>query len=80
MNIRSQICGVAPSAESPLVLTKRPKGVQANDLTTIPVSRETGRCGDTRMGERPLMVIEPAQTRDGSAYDVQVINRAQAAR
>ena len=56
MNIRSQIYGVAPSAESPLVLTKRPKGVQANDLTTIPVSRETGRCGDTRMGERPLIV------------------------
>ena len=76
MNIRSQIWGVAPSAESPLVLTKRPKGVQANDLTSIPVSRETGRCGDTRMGERPLMVIEPARvTRQGSAYDVQVINR-----
>jgi len=76
MNIRSQIYGVAASADSPLVLTKQPKGVKADDLTSIPVVRSSGRCGDTRLAERPLMVIEPARVTWGrSAYEVQVINR-----
>jgi hypothetical protein len=76
MNIRSQIHGVAPSADSPLVLTKQPKGVQADDLTSIPVPRSSGRCGDTRIAERPLMVIEPARVTWGrSVQEVQVINR-----
>jgi hypothetical protein len=76
MNIRSQIYGIAASADSPLVLTKQPKGVKADDLTSIPVARSSGRCGDTRLAERPLMVIEPARVTWGrSTYDVQVINR-----
>ena len=76
MNIRSQIHGVAASAKSPLVLTKQPKGVKADDLTSIPVSRSSGRCGDTRNAERPLMVIEPGRvTRGRSVHEVQVINR-----
>jgi hypothetical protein len=76
MNIRTQIYGVAAAADSPLVLTKQPKGVKADDLSSIPVSRATGRCGDTRLADRPLMVIEPVRvTWKGSAFDVQAINR-----
>ena len=77
MNIRSQIYGVAASAESPLVLTKQPKGVKADDLLSIPVSRTAARCVDTRLAERPMMLVEPARvTWRRSGHDVQVINRA----
>ena len=76
MNIRTHIYGVAASAKSPLVLIKQPKGVTADDLSSIPVARTTGRCGDTRLAERPLTVVEPARVKCGrSAYDVQVVNR-----
>lgn len=76
MSIRSQIFGVTAAPDSPLVLTKQPKGVKADDLTSIPVSRSSGRCGDTRLAERPLMVIEPARVAWGrKSYEVQVINR-----
>ena len=54
MSIRNQIYGVAPSAHSPLVLTKKPTGAIADDLLSIAVNRMTGRCGDTRADERPL--------------------------
>lgn len=76
MNIRTQIYGVAASTKSPLVLTKQPKGVAADDLSSIPVSRTAARWVDTRLAERPMMLVEPARvTWRRSAYDVQVINR-----
>ncbi len=75
MNIRNQIYGVAASAHSPLVLTKNPTGASADDLLSIAVNRTTGRCGDTRANERPLMVIEPALvTWRRSKQAVHVIN------
>ena len=75
MNIRNQIYGVAASAKSPLVLTKNPAGAKADDLLSIPVARSTGRCGDTRTDERPLMVIEPAKAMwKRSAHRVQVVS------
>jgi len=75
MSIRNQIYGVAPSAHSPLVLTKKPTGAIADDLLSIAVNRMTGRCGDTRADERPLMVIEPAVvTWRRSKQPVHVIN------
>ena len=75
MNIRNQIYGVAASTQSPLVLTKKPTGAIADDLLSIAVARTTGRCGDTRADERPLMVIEPARvTWRRSKQAVHVIN------
>lgn len=75
MNIRNQIYGVAASTHSPLVLTKRPMGAKADDLLSIPVERTTGRCGDTRADDRPLMVIEPARvTWKRSVRQVQLMN------
>ena len=76
MNIRNQVYGVEASADSPLVLTKQPKGVKADDLSSIPVSRAAARCGDTRLAGRPLMVIEPVRVAwKGHVFEVQAINR-----
>jgi hypothetical protein len=76
MNIRAQIHGHTPSAESPLVLVKQPKGATAEMLHSIPVARREARWADTRAEERSATDALPASlTHRGATYDVQLMNR-----
>jgi len=75
MNIRSQVYGQGGLAESPLVCVKKPKGVRADDLLSIPVRREQSRQADTRMERRYPLVSEKTQVgRDRASHDVQLLN------
>lgn len=74
MNIRAQIFGRAESSE-PILKTKQPKGVKADELHSIPVKRQEGRRGDTRQQDRHRLSGETARlTRDGTTSEVELIN------
>ncbi len=75
MNIRSQIYGQRGPAESPLVRAKKPNGVRADDLLSIPVRREQSRQADTRLERRYPLVSEKTQVdSDCAAHEVQLLN------
>lgn len=74
MNIRAQIFGRAESDE-PILKTKQPKGVRADQLHSIPVARQEGRRGDTRQQDRHRLSDETARlTHNGAAFDVELVN------
>lgn len=75
MNIRSQIFGVTPSAQSPLVTAKRPRGASGDALLSIPVERREQRWAEGRACLREPMFPEPAQaTWKGAAHPVQLVS------
>ena len=75
MNIRTEVYGVKPSAESPLVQYKNPQGSRADDLLSISVARTSGRRGNTRLEDREPMFPEPAQANwNGAKHDIELIN------
>lgn len=74
MNIRAQIFGTAESRD-PILKAKRPKGVRGDDLHSIPVRREEGRRGDTRVQDRHRLSGETARlSHNGRSLDVELIN------
>lgn len=75
MNIRAKIFGQSMSAQSPLVLSKNPKGVLPDALLSIPVSRAQDFRNDTRLeGRFPLSGETVRVTRKGKSHDVELIN------
>jgi hypothetical protein len=74
MNIRAQIFG-EPEDREPILKTKQPKGVRADELHSIPVARHEGRRGDTRQQDRHRLAKENALlTHDGTTSEVELIN------
>jgi PilZ domain len=75
MNIRSQILGASTASEQPLLKTKAPKGVRADELHSIPVEREETRSADTRQEDRHRLSGEKIRlTHAGKSYDVELVN------
>lgn len=74
MNIRAQIFG-QPERSEPILKTKQPKGVRADELHSIPVARTEGRRGDMRQQDRHRLSQEAARlTHNGTSMDVELIN------
>jgi hypothetical protein len=76
MNIRAKIFGSNDAEEpSPVLGAKRPKGVKADMLDSIPVTREESRRGNTRGGDRHRLPAEQVEVGyKGKTYAVQLIN------
>jgi len=75
MNIRSKIFGDANASEQPLLKTKAPKGVRADQLHSIPVEREETRNTDTRLEDRHRLSGEKVKlTHGGQNHDVELVN------
>ena len=75
MNIRSRMEGAGSAGSSPLVEKKAPKGVKADTLHSIPVSRQESRRGDTRQQDRHRLPEEQVAIRhNGRDHAVQLIN------
>lgn len=76
MNIRAEVYGYTPSAESPLVSVKNPKGAKADMLHSIPVLRREIRHGETRAELRTDAQAQASRIRHrGATHDVQLMNR-----
>ena len=74
MNIRAKIFGSADEGQ-PLLPAKKPKGVRADELHSIPVEREEKRSANTRNQDRHRLVDEQVRlSHDGKPYDVQLVN------
>ena len=76
MNIRAKIFGTQdPVEEVPVLGTKRPKGVKADVLNSIPVIREEHRRGNTRGSDRHRLPEGEVQvSHDGTRHSVQLVN------
>lgn len=75
MNIRSKVFGGASTPEDPILHGKKPKGVKADALDSIPVTREEIRTVNARFDDRHRLVQEQARvTRDGASREVTLIN------
>ena len=74
MNIRAKIFGSSDQGQ-PLLQAKKPKGVRADELHSIPVTREESRSADTRQEDRHRLSGEKTRlTHDGKPHDVQLVN------
>ena len=74
MNIRAQIFG-RPESSEPILKTKQPKGVRADELHSIPVARTEGRRGDMRQEDRHRLSEEKALlNHEGTTAEVELIN------
>lgn len=76
MNIRSKIFGSKDEPEpQPILQTKRPKGVQADMLHSVPVAREEARRGNTRSDDRHRVQSQPVEvTHRGERHKAELIN------
>ena len=75
MNIRAKIFGGVDPAEEPLLPAKRPKGVRADQLDSIPLRRESRDRLNSRTEDRHRLVSERATiTHNGSDHEVELIN------
>ena len=75
MNIRAKIFGGVDPAEDPLLPVKKPKGVRADQLDSIPLRRESRDRLNSRTEDRHRLVSERANvSHNGSDYDVELIN------
>jgi len=76
MNIRAKIYGGNDRAGgSPLIDTKRPTGVRADDLHTVYVARQEVRRGNTRGGDRHRLPEEQVRvTHEGREHRVHLVN------
>jgi hypothetical protein len=75
MQIRTRNHGIAPSANSPLVAVKQPKGARADQLLSIPVIRKQGRCSDMRVQARSATAAQSARVSwKGAAHGARLIN------
>ena len=76
MNIRAKIFGGAPKEEDALVVAaKKPKGVRADALNSVPVAREESRRGNTRADDRHRLPDEHVQVvYKGESVRVQLVN------
>jgi hypothetical protein len=73
MNIRAKIYG--DWVEEPLLKAKKPKGVKADELDSIPVPRESRQRSDSRAEDRHRLLNERARvTHDGAGHEVELIN------
>jgi PilZ domain-containing protein len=74
MNIRAQIFG-RPQSSEPILKSKQPKGVRADELHSIPVARTEGRRGDMRQQDRHRLSEESALLTHGdTTTEVDLIN------
>lgn len=74
MNIRAKIFG-GQADQSPVVQAKKPKGVKADSLDSVPVAREATRKADTRDADRHRLPDEQVRvTHDGQDHAAQLIN------
>ena len=78
MNIRAKIFGGASRKEDgkPLVVAaKKPKGVKADLLDSVPVTREESRRGNTRAADRHRLADQQVTVvHEGNSVAVQLIN------
>jgi hypothetical protein len=76
MNIRAKIFGGASTEEEPVVVAaKKPKGVKADTLNSVPVTREEARRGNTRADDRHRLPDEQVKvTHNGKTVAVQLVN------
>ena len=75
MNIRSKIFGGESPTEQPVLTAKRPKGVRADELHSIPVTRQARRLGNSRFEDRHRLADEAVEITHGSkTYQAQLIN------
>jgi hypothetical protein len=75
MNIRAKIFGGVDPAEEPLLPAKKPKGVRADQLDSIPLRRESRERANSRNEDRHRLVDERAKvTHNGTDYEVELIN------
>jgi hypothetical protein len=75
MNIRAKIFGGVDPAEQPLLPAKRPKGVRADQLDSIPLRRESRDRLNSRTEDRHRLVSERATiTHNGCDHEVELIN------
>jgi hypothetical protein len=75
MNIRAKIFGGFDAAEEPLLPAKRPKGVRADQLDSVPVKRESRIRQDSRNEDRHRLVDERATVDfNGVSHEVELIN------
>lgn len=75
MNIRAKIFGGNVPAEPSLIRTKTPKGVKADALDSIPVTRTETRRANTREDDRHRLADEAAVVvHAGTPYDVELVN------
>ena len=74
MNIRAKVYGGA-AVEQPLLRAKKPKGAKADNLHSIPVSREERRRANSRRSDRHRLVHESVSvTYDGNSYEEELVN------
>jgi hypothetical protein len=74
MNIRAKIFG-GNTEEPALIPAKAPKGVRADDLHSIPVTRTELRHVNTRDDDRHRLVQETVElVHEGSSYPVELVN------
>ncbi len=75
MNIRAKIFGGYDSAAESLLPAKKPKGVRADQLDSIPLRRESRDRRNSRTEDRHRLVSERAKvTHNGSDHEVELIN------
>ncbi|MBV9527790.1 PilZ domain-containing protein [Sphingomonas sp.] len=74
MNIRAKVFGDS-SGELKLIKAKAPKGVRADDLHSIPVTRQEARRVNTRDDDRHRLQRERVEVvHDGRSHDMELVN------
>jgi PilZ domain len=75
MNIRAKIFGGGKPPQEPVVQAKKPKGVKADELLTIPVARESRHHKNSRTEDRHRLTSERARvSHKGAGHEVELIN------
>jgi len=75
MNIRAKIFGGSVPDEPVLIKAKRPKGVKADALDSIAVSRAETRRANTREDDRHRLTDERVEVVQGArSYDLELVN------